>query len=112
MILSGSEGGLWIEFARNAESLDEMIRTEQVIVLLELNLDSEYGDLLKGELRTLIKDEAYKYKVPIQQPRADNMVSPWKGVVRFGKKGKLAPRFVGPFEIIEKVGLWPIDRLH
>ncbi|GKE33169.1 hypothetical protein Tco_1452491 [Tanacetum coccineum] len=32
-------------------------------------------------------------------------VSPWKGVVRFGKKGKLAPRFVGPFEIIKKVGL-------
>ncbi|GJW40587.1 putative reverse transcriptase domain-containing protein [Tanacetum coccineum] len=31
-------------------------------------------------------------------------LSPWKGVVRFGKKGKLAPRFVGPFEIIEKVG--------
>ncbi|GKC02605.1 putative reverse transcriptase domain-containing protein [Tanacetum coccineum] len=31
-------------------------------------------------------------------------VSPWKGVVRFRKKGKLAPRFVGPFEIIEKVG--------
>ncbi|GJX15544.1 putative reverse transcriptase domain-containing protein [Tanacetum coccineum] len=31
-------------------------------------------------------------------------VWPWKGVVRFGKKGKLAPRFVGPFEIIEKVG--------
>ncbi|GJZ56780.1 hypothetical protein Tco_0612274 [Tanacetum coccineum] len=31
-------------------------------------------------------------------------VSYWKGVVRFGKKGKLAPRFVGPFEIIEKVG--------
>ncbi|GJU39928.1 putative reverse transcriptase domain-containing protein [Tanacetum coccineum] len=31
-------------------------------------------------------------------------VSPWKGVVRFGKKGKLTPRFVGPFEIIEKVG--------
>ncbi|GKD54522.1 putative reverse transcriptase domain-containing protein [Tanacetum coccineum] len=32
-------------------------------------------------------------------------VSPWKGVVRFGKKGKLAPRFVRPFEIVEKVGL-------
>ncbi|GKC50340.1 putative reverse transcriptase domain-containing protein, partial [Tanacetum coccineum] len=29
---------------------------------------------------------------------------PWKGVVRFEKKGKLAPRFVGPFEIIKKVG--------
>ncbi|GJV26094.1 hypothetical protein Tco_1378789 [Tanacetum coccineum] len=31
-------------------------------------------------------------------------VSPWKGVVHFGKKEKLASRFVGPFEIIEKVG--------
>ncbi|GJW95497.1 putative reverse transcriptase domain-containing protein [Tanacetum coccineum] len=31
-------------------------------------------------------------------------VSPWKGVVRFEKKRKLAPRFVGPFEIIKKVG--------
>nr|GEX85663.1 hypothetical protein [Tanacetum cinerariifolium] len=31
-------------------------------------------------------------------------VSSWKGVVRFGKKGKLAPRFIGPFEIINKVG--------
>ncbi|GJS75444.1 putative reverse transcriptase domain-containing protein [Tanacetum coccineum] len=27
-----------------------------------------------------------------------------KGVVRFGKKGKLAPRYVGPFEIVEHVG--------
>ncbi|GKC69206.1 hypothetical protein Tco_1115089 [Tanacetum coccineum] len=32
-------------------------------------------------------------------------VSPWKGVVRFGKKDKLAPRYVGPFEILEKIGL-------
>ncbi|GJT17415.1 putative reverse transcriptase domain-containing protein [Tanacetum coccineum] len=32
-------------------------------------------------------------------------VSPWIGVVRFGKKRKLAPRFVGHFEIVEKVGL-------
>ncbi|GJX01889.1 putative reverse transcriptase domain-containing protein [Tanacetum coccineum] len=31
-------------------------------------------------------------------------VLPWKGVLRFGKKGKLAPRFVGTFEIIEKIG--------
>nr|GEZ14544.1 putative reverse transcriptase domain-containing protein [Tanacetum cinerariifolium] len=31
-------------------------------------------------------------------------VSPWKGVVRFGKKGKLAPRHVGPFEIVKCVG--------
>ncbi|GJV51391.1 putative reverse transcriptase domain-containing protein [Tanacetum coccineum] len=32
-------------------------------------------------------------------------VSPWKSVIRFGKKGKLAPRYVGPFEILERIGL-------
>ncbi|GJU43100.1 putative reverse transcriptase domain-containing protein [Tanacetum coccineum] len=32
-------------------------------------------------------------------------VTPWKGVVRFGEKGKLAPRYVGPFEILERIGL-------
>ncbi|GJY54184.1 putative reverse transcriptase domain-containing protein [Tanacetum coccineum] len=31
-------------------------------------------------------------------------VSAWKGVVRFGKKGKLAPRYVGPFEILKRIG--------
>ncbi|GJX96555.1 putative reverse transcriptase domain-containing protein [Tanacetum coccineum] len=31
-------------------------------------------------------------------------VSPWKCVVRFGKKRKLTPRFVRPFEIIERIG--------
>ena len=31
-------------------------------------------------------------------------VSPLKGSVRFGQKGKLTPRFIGPFEIIQRVG--------
>ncbi|GKD01988.1 putative reverse transcriptase domain-containing protein [Tanacetum coccineum] len=30
-------------------------------------------------------------------------VSPWKGVVHFGKRGKLHPRYVGPFKVLEKV---------
>ncbi|GKC92789.1 hypothetical protein Tco_1158231, partial [Tanacetum coccineum] len=32
-------------------------------------------------------------------------VLPWKGVIRFGENGKLAPRYVSPFEILERVGL-------
>ncbi|GJZ12376.1 putative reverse transcriptase domain-containing protein [Tanacetum coccineum] len=32
-------------------------------------------------------------------------VTPWKGVVHFGKKGKLAPRYIGPFEILKRIGL-------
>ncbi|GJY82029.1 hypothetical protein Tco_0494780 [Tanacetum coccineum] len=31
-------------------------------------------------------------------------VSPWKGVIRFGKRGKLAPMYVGPFKILERIG--------
>ncbi|GJW08325.1 hypothetical protein Tco_1570748 [Tanacetum coccineum] len=30
-------------------------------------------------------------------------VSPWKGVIRFGKRGKLNPRYVGPLKVLEKV---------
>ncbi|GJZ09431.1 putative reverse transcriptase domain-containing protein [Tanacetum coccineum] len=32
-------------------------------------------------------------------------VSPWKRVIRFGKRGKLNPRYIGPFKILAKVGM-------
>ena len=31
-------------------------------------------------------------------------VSPWKGVIRFRKRGKLGPRFIGPYKVIARVG--------
>nr|GFB88748.1 putative reverse transcriptase domain-containing protein [Tanacetum cinerariifolium] len=31
-------------------------------------------------------------------------VSPWKGIIHFGKCGKLSPRYIRPFEIIERIG--------
>lgn len=44
---------------------------------------------------------------PLEFEIGDNMflrVSPMKGVLRFRKKGKLSPRLIGSFEILEKVG--------
>ena len=32
-------------------------------------------------------------------------ISPWKSVLRFGRRGKLSPRYIGPYEILSKV--WP-----
>ncbi|GKF46337.1 hypothetical protein Tco_0136139 [Tanacetum coccineum] len=60
------------------------------------------------------KSYADKRRKPVKFSVGDYVlfkVLPWKGVVRFKKKGKLAPRFVGPFEIIEKVGLVAYRRL-
>ncbi|KZV21106.1 Retrotransposon protein, Ty3-gypsy subclass [Dorcoceras hygrometricum] len=31
-------------------------------------------------------------------------ISPMKGVLRFGREGKLSPRFIGPFQILERIG--------
>ena len=31
-------------------------------------------------------------------------ISPWKGVLRFEKKGKLSPHYMGPYEIVERIG--------
>ncbi|GJY12068.1 putative nucleotidyltransferase, ribonuclease H [Tanacetum coccineum] len=57
--------------------------------------------------RSRQKSYADKRRKPLEFEVGDRVllkVSPWKGVVRFGKKGKLAPRYVGPFEIVERVG--------
>ncbi|GKE37508.1 putative reverse transcriptase domain-containing protein [Tanacetum coccineum] len=53
------------------------------------------------------KSYADKRRKPLEFEVGDKVllkVSPWKSVVRFGKKGKLAPIYVGPFEIFERIG--------
>ena len=53
------------------------------------------------------KSYANKRRKPIEFEVGDHVylkVSPMKGVQRFGVKRKLAPRYVGPYPIIEKSG--------
>ncbi|GJR88321.1 putative reverse transcriptase domain-containing protein [Tanacetum coccineum] len=64
-----------------------------------------WAEMREGQL--IGPDYADKKRKPLEFSVGDYVllkVSPWKGVVRFGKKGKLAPRFVGLFDIINKVG--------
>src|SRR4030095_4114154 len=59
------------------------------------------------DARDMQKSYADNRRKPLEFQVGDRVmlkVSPWKGVIRFGKKGKLAPRYVGPFEIIERIG--------
>ena len=53
------------------------------------------------------KSYADKRRKPLEFQVGDKVllkVSPWKGVIRFGKRSKLNPRYVGPFEIVERIG--------
>ena len=53
------------------------------------------------------KSYADKRRKPLAFEIGDRVllkVSPWKGVIRFGKPGKLNPRYIGPFTITKKIG--------
>nr|GEV20943.1 putative reverse transcriptase domain-containing protein [Tanacetum cinerariifolium] len=77
---------------------DIVQETTEKIVLIKKRLKAardrqkSYADNQQKPLKFSVDD-----KVLLQ-------VSPWKCVVRFGKRSKLSPRYVGPFEIVEKVG--------
>nr|GEX34340.1 hypothetical protein [Tanacetum cinerariifolium] len=51
----------------------------------------------------------YEYDLPSSDRWSDDQVlltvSPWKGMVQFGKKGKLSPRYVGSFKIVKQIVL-------
>ena len=53
------------------------------------------------------KSYADNRRMPLEFQVGDKVllkVSPWKGVVRFIKRRKLSPRYIGPFEIIRRIG--------
>ncbi|GKB96648.1 putative reverse transcriptase domain-containing protein [Tanacetum coccineum] len=78
----------------------------------ELVLETTNKVVLIKEKLKAVKDRQKSYadkrRKPLEFEVGDWVllkVSPWKGVMRFGKKGKLAPRYVGPFEILKRIGL-------
>ena len=52
-----------------------------------------YADVLRRPLEFEVGDHVFLKAMPK------------RGVVRFGKRGKLSPRFIGPFEILERIGI-------
>ncbi|GJW96367.1 putative nucleotidyltransferase, ribonuclease H [Tanacetum coccineum] len=59
------------------------------------------------EARSRQKSYADKHRRDLEFQVGDRVflkVSPFRGVKRFGIKGKLSPRFIGPFEILERIG--------
>ena len=51
-----------------------------------------YADLKRKDIEYEVGDKVFL------------KVFPWRKVIRFGKKGKLSPRFIGPYEVLEIIG--------
>ena len=68
------------------------IRFDEYLVLVDILKDLEYADKRRKDLEFEVEDRVFL------------KLSPWKGVERFGKRGKLSPRYIGPFEIVERIG--------
>ena len=70
----------------------------------------EIANRIRGKLRAA-QDRQKSYADTRRRPLEFNVedhvflkVSPLKGSLRFGQKGKLTPRYIGPFEILQRIG--------
>ncbi|GKC76192.1 hypothetical protein Tco_1126966 [Tanacetum coccineum] len=90
---------LWAEIGESRLIRPELVQeTTDKVVLIKEKLKAA---------RDRQKSYVDNRRKPLEFEVGDHVllkVSPWKGVIRFGKKGKLAPRYVGPFEILERIG--------
>ncbi|KAL8147590.1 hypothetical protein AgCh_005056 [Apium graveolens] len=91
-----------------ADALSKKERLNEIKIAEELAKELEK---LEIEVRTLEDNKDYHasigmspYKALYGRSLVLLKVSPWKGLVRFGQTGKLSPRYIGPFEVLRKVG--------
>ncbi|GJR75307.1 putative reverse transcriptase domain-containing protein [Tanacetum coccineum] len=90
-----------IQSERTIQTLEDMLRAVRCA-----SFEALYNRKCHSPIMWAEKSYADKRRKPLEFSVGDHVMlklSPWKGMVRFGKKGKLAPRFVGPFEIVEKI---------
>ncbi|GJT35220.1 putative reverse transcriptase domain-containing protein [Tanacetum coccineum] len=90
---------LWAETGESSLIGPELVQeTTDMVVLIKEKLKAA---------RDRQKSYADNRRKPLEFEVGDRVllkVSPWKGVICFGKRGKLAPRYVGLFEILERIG--------
>ena len=70
---------------------------EKVGVIMERLVNAYSRQKSYADNRKCPLDFDVSYKVYLK-------ISPMNGVTRFGRKGKLSPRYVGPYEILHRVG--------
>ena len=70
---------------------EEKVQVIQQTLKVASNRQKSYADLKMKDIEYEASDKVFL------------KVSPWRKVLRFGKKGKLNPRFIGPYEILERV---------
>ncbi|GJS72366.1 putative reverse transcriptase domain-containing protein [Tanacetum coccineum] len=89
----------WAEVGEAQLTGPELIQeTTEKIVLIKQRIQAAQD---RQKSYTDLKRKPMEFEVG---DRVMLKVSPWKGVVRFGKRGKLNPRYVGPFKVLAKVG--------
>ncbi|GJS31487.1 putative reverse transcriptase domain-containing protein [Tanacetum coccineum] len=78
--------------------------------LVEFSYNNSYHTSIKAAPYEAFRQKSYadRRTKPLEFQVGDMVllkVSSWKGAVRFGKRGKLSPRYIGPFKILARVGL-------